>query len=165
VLNKDLYNPRVFEDVPLELMPKLLQLVQQEIGCNGYGEGIVKSVKKRNTINRLSNIYEAIHQWPAFPSLFDRGPGKGCLTKTGKLKRKREMSTKKKVADEDEDFVPNGFRKTKKRKRRWQWQEQEARWRFMAPEPEPVKPSRSSSRVTNIASISYADAENSEDES
>ena len=153
VLNKDLYNPRMFDDVPLELMPKLLEIVQQEMGCNGFGEGIVKSVKKRNTINRLSNIYEAIHQWPAFPSLFDRGPGKGSLTKTGKLKRKREMGNKKvaKVVDEDEDFVPNGFRKTKKR---YWWM----------PSPEPVKPSRSSSRVTNIASISYADAENSEGE-
>jgi len=62
VLNKDLYDPRMFEDVPLELMPKLLEVIQQEIGCHGFGEGIVKSVKKRNTINRLSNIYEAIHR-------------------------------------------------------------------------------------------------------
>ena len=152
VLNKDLYDARSFDDVPLELMPKLLEIVQQEIGCHGYGEGIVKSVKKRNTINRLSNLYELISQWPAFPSLFDRGPGKGSLTKTGKLKRKRDMVAKKKVADEDEDFVPNGFRKTKKRRYWWM------------PSPEPVKPSRSSSRVTNIASISYADAENSEGE-
>jgi len=129
VLNKDLYDPRMFEDVPLELMPRALELVQQEIGCHGYGEGIVKSVKKRNTINRLSNLYELISQWPDFHLLFSRGPGKASLTKTGKLKRKRDMVAKKKVADEDEDFVPNGFRKTKKRKRRWQWQEQEARWR------------------------------------
>ena len=148
--NKDFVDTHTFDDVPLELMPKLLEMVQQEIGCKGYGEGIVKSVKKRNKINRLSNIYEAIHQWPAFPSLFMRGPGK--------LRKKR----KKKVADEDEDFVPSGFRKTKK-PRRWMWDPEKQR--CVRPEPTPVKPSRSSSRVTNIASISYADAENSEDES
>jgi len=162
ILNKDLYDARSFDDVPLELMPKLLELVQQEIGCHGYGEGIVKSVKKRNTINRLSNIYEAIHQWPSFPSLFMRGPGKASLTKTGKLKKKQDIVKRKRVADEDEDFVPSGFRKTKK-PRRWRWNPEKQR--YCKPSPEPVKPSRSSSRVTNIASISYADAENSEDES
>jgi len=142
VLNKDLYDPRFFDDVPLELMHKLLELVQQEIGCKGYGKGIVKSVKKRSKINRLSNLYEAIHQWPAFPSLFSRGPGK----------KKRKSKRKPKVADEEEDFVPSGFPKTKKR----------PRW---MPSPEPVKPSRSSSRATNIIRISYADVENSDDES
>jgi len=63
------------------------------------------------------------------------------------------MVAKKKVADEDEDFVPNGFRKTKMRRYWWM------------SSPEPVKPSRSSSRLRDIANISYADAENSEDES
>jgi len=160
--NKELINNRMFDNVPLELMPRALELVQQEIGCHGYGEGIVKSVKKRNTINRLSNLYELISQWPDFHLLFSRGPGKASLTKTGKLKKKQDMVKKRKVADEDEDFVPNGFRKANKRPR-WHW-DQEKR-RYVRKEPTPVKPSRSSSRVTNIASISYADAENSEDES
>lgn len=146
-LGKD--DPRVFDNVFLELMPRLLELVKLEIGCNGYGEGIVKNVRKKNTINRLSNIYEAIHQLPAFPSLFMRGPGKDLLTKAGKLKRKREKTKRVKVNDEDEDFLPKGVRK---KRRRWGMQE-----------PEPVPPSRSSSRLT--AAVLYADVENSDDES
>ena len=160
--NKELINNRMFDDVPLELIPRVLELVQQEIGCHGYGEGIVKSVKKRNTINRLSNLYELISQWPDFHLLFARGPGKASLTKTGKLKKKQDIVKKRKAADEDEDFVPNGFRKANKRPR-WQWSAEKRR--YVRKEPTPVKPSRSSSRVTNIGSISYADAENSEDES
>jgi len=160
VLNKDLFDPRSFDDIPLELMPNILDLVQKEIGYNGYGKEITrKNLKeKESTINRLNNIYETIHQWPAFPSLFARGPGKGCLTKTGKLKRKREK-IKPKLTDEDEDFVPNGFRKTKRK--RWQRDPVQQRWRYM-PDPGPA-PSRSSSRST--ATVSYADVENSEDES
>ena len=148
-LNKDLYNCQSFEDVPLELMPKLLELIQLEIGYNGYGKEITKRTVKKSTINRLNNVYETIHQWPAFPSLFIRGPGKDCLTKTGKLKTKRGKRVAK-VLDEDEAFPPpEGCRK---KRRRW-WMSS----------PEPVKPSRSSSRATNA--VSYADVENSEDES
>ena len=140
VLNKDLYDPRSFNDIPLELMPKLLELLQQEVGCKGFGEGIVKSVRKRNTINRLSNLYEAIHQWPAFPSLFSRGPGK--------LKRKRKR--KLKVADEDEDWAPKGARKQKK----------------SSVEPSSsIVVGRGRSRRSSSTAVSYADAENSEDES
>ena len=161
--NKELINNRMFDDVPLELMPRVLELVQQEIGCHGYGEGIVESVKKRNTINRLSNLYELISLLPDFHLLFARGPGKGSLTKTGKLKKKQDIVVKRKrVADEDEDFVPNGIPKAKKRKT---WRRTEEGWRFVEPEPVAVAPSRSSSRLTNITNISYADAENSEDES
>ena len=76
-LNKDLYDPRSFEDIPLELMPNLLELIQLEIGYNGYGMEIGKRNSK-STINRLNNVYETINQWPAFPSLFSRGPGKDC---------------------------------------------------------------------------------------
>jgi len=161
-MNKSLLNPRSFEDVPLELMPKLLELIQLELGYNGFGEEITKRTvkkiaEKKSTIN-LNNVYETIHQWPAFPSLFSRGPGKDCLTKTGKLKTKRGKRAAK-VLDEDEDFLPKGVRKTKRR--RWRWMPEEQRWGRS--EPDPVAPSRSSSRATNA--VSYADVENSEDES
>ena len=146
-LNKDLHNSQSFDDIPLELMPNLLELIQLEIGYNGYGMEIGNR-KIKSTINSLNKIYETIHQWPAFPSLFSRGPGKDCLTKTGKLKTKRGKRVAK-ALDEDEDFLPKGVRK---KRRRW-WM----------PSPEPVKPSRSSSRATNA--VSYADVENSEDES
>lgn len=158
-MNKELYDPRTFDDIPLELMPRVLELIQLEIGCNGYGEGITKVITKKRSSkegDHLSKLYDAIHQWPAFPSLFSRGPGKGCLTKTGKLKRKREKRVSKVT---DEDWEPSGARKTKRR--RWRWDYEENRW--YQPEPEPLPPSRSSSRST--AAVSYADVENSEDES
>jgi len=34
-MNKDIYDPRSFDDIPLELMPKLLELIQLEMGYNG----------------------------------------------------------------------------------------------------------------------------------
>ena len=139
VLNKELYNPRSFDDIPLELMPKLLELVQQEVGCKKFGKGIVKSVMKRNTINRLSNLYEAIHQWPAFPSLFARGPGK----------KKRKAKRKLTVADEEEDWAPKGARKQKKN----------------SDEPSSNVVVGSGRSRRSVSTVSYADAENSEDES
>ena len=116
VMNKDLYNPRYFEEVPLELMPKLFELVQQEIGCNNFGKGITGSMKKENTINRLNKVYETIKQWPSFPELFSRGAGK--LPKKKKattLKRKRRVFGDEDADDDDEDWNPNNRRGSKKK--------------------------------------------------
>ena len=153
---KDLYDPRSFEDVSLEIMPKVLELVQLEIGYNGYGKEITrKNLKEKDSrINRLNNVYETIHQWPAFPSLFARGPGKGSLTKTGKLKRKREKRVSK-VADEDEDWAPSGARQRKKR----------SVVQSSGSSSSIVVGSGRSRRSSAATSISYADVENSEDES
>jgi len=141
-MNKELYDPKMFDDIPLELMDKVLELVQLEIGCKGYGKGIVKSVKKRNTINRLSNIYETIHQWPDFPSLFSRGPGK----------KKRKPKRKFKVADEEEDWMPTGGARKQKKGI------DESNSSIM------VGSGRSRRRSAGT-SISYADVEHSDDES
>ena len=62
VIKKDLFNPRNFVDVPLELMPYLLEIAQQDVGYRGFGVGIVKSTKKHRvngldpTLNRLYNV-------------------------------------------------------------------------------------------------------------
>jgi len=155
---KDLYDPRSFEDVSLEIMPKVLELVQLEIGYNGYGKEITrKNLKEKDSrINRLNNVYETIHQWPAFPSLFARGPGKGSLTKTGKLKRKREKRAPK-VTDEDEDWAPSGARQRKKRSVQSSSSNNSS--------SSIVVGSGRSRRSSAGTSISYADVENSEDES
>ncbi len=39
-VNTDLYNPRSFDNVPLEMMPFLLNMLQQDIGYNGFGTDI-----------------------------------------------------------------------------------------------------------------------------
>jgi hypothetical protein len=65
-INKDLFNPRTFDDVPLELMPYLLEIVQQDVGYRGFGKGVVKSTNKHRangldpTLNRL---YAVVTGW------------------------------------------------------------------------------------------------------
>ena len=75
--NTDLYNPRKFDDVPLELVPHLLELVQQEVGYKGFGKGIVKSVHKRrgkgNCDPTLGRVYELVQGCTFLPNLFERG--------------------------------------------------------------------------------------------
>ncbi|KAL9187107.1 hypothetical protein ACHAXT_010827 [Thalassiosira profunda] len=101
--DKDLFSPRSFDDVPLELMPRLLHLVQQEIGYGGFGEGIAKKMRKRRK-NRfdptLRRVHKVISGWNQLPLLFVRGPG--VLKK--KRKRKRHVMSYK--DDEDEDWTP-----------------------------------------------------------
>ena len=148
VLNRDLYDPRSFDDVPLEIMHKVLELVQQEIGCKGYGRGIVPSVRKisKTKTLRLSRLYEIIHQWPALPSLFSRG--------VGKKKRKKSSKRKFKLADEEEDWRPSGgARKQKKGNDE------------SSPSSSIVVGSGRSRRSSAGSTISYADVENSDDES
>ena len=66
-----------------------------------------------------------------------------------------------KVADEDEDWTPNGAPKKKKRRNRWR-----------APSQQPsggtgstTESSNSRSKRSTRNTVSYADVENSEDES
>jgi len=160
-MNKDIYDPRSFDDIPLELMPKLLELIQLEMGYNGYGKEITRNEHKERWMNGLSKIYETIHQWPAFPSLFARGPGKASLTKTGKLKRKREKRVPK-AADEDEDWTPKGARKQRRRSAGVVGRNSGTS------ESAPTQNSSSSGRSRRSSastSVSYADVDNSEDES
>ena len=68
-MNKELYDPRMFDDIPLELMPRVLELIQLQIGCNGYGEGITKVVTKKRSSkdsDHLSKLYEC---YPSLASL------------------------------------------------------------------------------------------------
>ena len=87
-INKELFNPRDFDDVPLELMPRLLELAQQELGYNGFGKGIVEKTRKRRPSNEdptLERLYKVVHGWN-IPLLVERGPGKQ-EKKTRKRKR------------------------------------------------------------------------------
>ncbi|KAL7542288.1 hypothetical protein ACHAXR_011638 [Thalassiosira sp. AJA248-18] len=94
-MSADLFNPRNFDNVPLELMPYLLEIAQQQVGYNGFGKGVVENVRKRKSSNTLRRLYEVVHGWN-IPLLFVRGPGK--------LKKKRKRKSKK--ADDDE-WTPN----------------------------------------------------------
>ena len=61
--NKDLFHPRSFDEVPLELMPRLLELVQQEIGFNGFGKGVFDKVRKMKSTRELRRLYQVVTEW------------------------------------------------------------------------------------------------------
>ena len=59
---KELFNPQIVHDLPLELMPNLLELVQLELGRNGYGSGVVEMKEKIMSMDHtLRRLYKAIH--------------------------------------------------------------------------------------------------------
>ena len=62
--NKDLFHPRSFDDVPLELMPHLLELVQLEVGYGEFGNGITeRSTKKKKSPHTLRRLYQVVTEW------------------------------------------------------------------------------------------------------
>ena len=131
--NPDLFHPRSFDDVPLELMPRLLNLLQQEIGCDGFGADIVASSsmtkgrpfckRKWNRETRgwqnffdptLARLYEVIMAWQSLPLLFVNGAGELPKKKEGK-QPKRKTKKRRRFGDEDDDddepYIPKGGRK------------------------------------------------------
>ena len=95
-LEKDLFHPRVYENLPLEVMPQMLELVQQFVYFKGVNKWKgAKSAELRPYYSSLKRLYEVIMGWNT-PELFLRGPGK--LRKKGKRKRKYE---------DDDDWKPN----------------------------------------------------------
>lgn len=48
--------PSMFNDMPLELMPYALSLVQQEMGFKGFGRGITKRQKRERKPNSWETI-------------------------------------------------------------------------------------------------------------
>ena len=156
-VNKDLYNPRSFDKVPLELMPCLLEMLQQGIGYNGFGKDIApkymmgrKSDQKFlrwNPLTRksektpskndesLSRLYEVITSWQSLPQLFSRGPGV-MKVKEAKTKSKKKASKprkRRKFGDEsdveDEAWIPKGART----RGQWKWNPQTRKTEYIPP--------------------------------
>jgi len=66
------FNPLAFQHISLELMPRLLEFVQQQVGYDGYGKNIWKVNRKERGKNPvLSRIYEVMTGWSMLPSLFE----------------------------------------------------------------------------------------------
>jgi hypothetical protein len=114
----DLYDPRNFASIPLELMPKLLELVQQELDFGR--DSTIRLVPKKSSLNC---IYEVVTTWNT-PLLFARGAGK--LKKKEKAppvnqKKKSQSKGRKRRKfgdesdDDDEPYIPVGARKRGKR--------------------------------------------------
>lgn len=141
-VNKDLYDPCSFNDVPLELMPYVLEMVQQELGYNGFGQEVMpKSKMKQGDRGKytwnwekpyphrrefhpdpsLRCVFEIIMAWQSLPLLFVRGAGElKTKTKVAETKKKSQSKRRKRKRfgdeddDDDEPFIPKGARKTAK---------------------------------------------------
>ena len=122
--DKELYNSLNFDTVPLEMMPHLLELLQQRIGFNGFGKSVTPNGmdlahyswnplqyntenNAKSTLAResLSRIHDTIMSWQSLPQLFVRGPGEVEVTKSSNDETKEKQKSKSKS-------------KTVKRKRR-----------------------------------------------
>jgi len=134
-LNKGLYNMRDFVGVPLELMPRLMEMIQLEIGYNGFGEGVVSDTnKKRGAWDqltktrsspagvRLDRLYEILRGWNT-QLLFERGSAVTEVKTEFEIKheekvraerqKKRRKRRRLNYSDDeyDEDYKPNSYLK------------------------------------------------------
>ncbi len=150
-VNPDLYNPRSFDSIPLELIPNLLELLQQRIGYNSFGEDIApKTMPKMSAsygtwnpltrksenkdLESLSRLYEVITSWQSLPQLFSRGPGVTKVSTSSKSKSKSKPRKKRRKFgdesdDEDEAWVPKGARK----RGQWKWNPQTRKSEYIPP--------------------------------
>ncbi|EJK71818.1 hypothetical protein THAOC_06704, partial [Thalassiosira oceanica] len=104
-----LYNVRDFDSVPLELMPKLLELIQLEIGYYGFGKDIVEyqADKKygKGSDMRINRLYDFV-TGSNIQLLFERGSGLRRVRIGPKMKRKRRKFGEERGDSDDEDFKP-----------------------------------------------------------
>ena len=132
--NRGLFNPLGFDNIPLELMPRLLELVQQEIKhsedsvdikhkttnkADRWAQSDWDSEYNHRTFHRssLNRLFETITAWNT-PLLFARGAGEIKTTKRAlQIKKKKPSKRRKRRTfgdDDDEDdepWVPSGRRK------------------------------------------------------
>jgi Ran GTPase-activating protein (RanGAP) involved in mRNA processing and transport len=108
--NPNLFNPRGFDDVPLELMPRLLEIAQQDLGHDGFGLEICKRSRCYGRDPTLGRIYEVMMGWNT-PLLFVRGPGE--LPRKKKQQRKvldskvfEKKKRKRMASDDDDEWKP-----------------------------------------------------------
>jgi len=143
-VGKKLFDIRAIDHVPLEIMPKLFEMLHQRIGRNGFGEGITNltegewdplfrfstryleatGVGYRLGLNR---IYSVVRGWN-IQLLFERGSGvtkvkmqKEVKAETQSLKQKKKPKRKRRSThdddddSDDEDWKPSAGLKPKKK--------------------------------------------------
>ena len=107
---KGLYNVRDFDSLPLELIPRLLELIQLEIGYYGFGKEIAehlcetdKKYAKKSDM-RINRLYDFV-TGSNIQLLFGRGSSVKRVRIGPKKKRKRGMIGVYRDED-DEDYKP-----------------------------------------------------------
>eukprot|EP00984_Skeletonema_dohrnii_P004626 scaffold1634_cov118-Skeletonema_dohrnii-CCMP3373.AAC.24 len=151
-VNTDLYNPRSFDSIPLELIPCLLEILQQRIGYNRFGKDIAPKTMPNLDASRrawnpltqetenasskdvesLSRLHEVITSWQSLPLLFARGPGVTTVPETNKKSTAKPRKRRKfgdESDDEDEAWIPKGARK----RGQWKWNPQTRKWEYIPP--------------------------------
>jgi hypothetical protein len=147
---KCLYDPSSYDRVPLELMPRLFELVQQEIKYDKHNMELVSKGTK-NSWNQsewdreahvrtypnssLNRLYEVIKAWNT-PLLFARGAGElkaknrtaATKTKVKPIPRKRRRFGDE-DDDDDEPWVPKGART----KGKWEWNSETDKHEYIPP--------------------------------
>eukprot|EP00985_Skeletonema_marinoi_P024101 scaffold16520_cov151-Skeletonema_marinoi.AAC.2 len=93
------FNPLAFQHISLELMPRLLEFVQQEMGHKGFGKDVWNASRKGKGGKCLTRVYEVVTGWSMLPSLFERGPDKV-------KKKKKKQATKKRKRDDGKECIP-----------------------------------------------------------
>eukprot|EP00984_Skeletonema_dohrnii_P031584 scaffold24220_cov75-Skeletonema_dohrnii-CCMP3373.AAC.2 len=104
-VKRDLYESSNFKDLPLEVMPYLLEMLQQRLSPTDFP----RSLKTRGDATTLNRLYVSIKTWQTLPLLFARGPGK----RKKKAAKKRPQKRRKfgdTEGDDDEAWIPKGAR-------------------------------------------------------
>lgn len=123
MVKKDLYESCNFNELPLEMMPYLLEMLQQRLSPSDFP----RLLKRRGDATTLSRLYDAISTWQTPSLLFNRGPGKRQKKGTKKNSKPRKRRKFGDEEDEDDDaWIPKGARKTGKSVRNpetgnWEW--------------------------------------------
>ncbi|KAK1742764.1 leucine-rich repeat protein [Skeletonema marinoi] len=145
----DLLDPHSFDDLSLELMPSLLEMLQEAIGFNGLGNDVVTGWMKDRDKDKtspyarkvyaksLSLLFDTIKSWQSLPLLFARGPGDFCFDVPAhtdvKVKKKKKPQKRRKFGTEedgeDDAWLPKGARKTGKHERN----PETGKWEFVPP--------------------------------
>lgn len=121
VVKRDLYESCNFKDLPLEMMPYLLEMLQQRISLAG-------SLKCSGDKTSLTRLYDAIKTCQSLPQLFSRGPGKRRKKVAKKTSRKRRKFGDE-IDEDDEAWIPRGARTTGKHQRN----PESGEWEYIPP--------------------------------
>ena len=143
---KGLYNVRDFDSVPLELIPRLLHLIQLEVGYYGFGKEIVehatdKKYAKSNDM-RINRLYDFV-TGSNTQLLFERGSGVERVRDFDSDDKKKRKRRKLKFGEErddsdDEDFKPPPGLGRKRGK--YEWDSDLGWYKYTSPSPYKLPP-------------------------
>ncbi|EJK64906.1 hypothetical protein THAOC_14306, partial [Thalassiosira oceanica] len=106
-VGKKLFNVRAIDHVPLEIMPKLFEMLHQRIGHNGFGEGITSLTE--GEWDPLFNLTKVKMEEEV------KAEAAQSLKQKKKPKRKRRRRHDDDDDSDDEDWKPSAGLKPKKR--------------------------------------------------